>query len=84
MAEPDEHPQNADRDRVEPGSGAERPAASPLELQAAPLDFVTPQLTIRALATGMTLGGVLSTCNIYTGLKIGWSTNMSITGILLA
>ncbi len=32
----------------------------------------------------MILGGVLSICNVYTGLKIGWGLNMSITGILLA
>ena len=56
----------------------------PVDLQPAPIDFVMPQLTIRALATGMILGGVLSICNVYTGLKIGWSNNMSITGILLA
>ena len=49
-----------------------------------PVDFITRQLTIRALATGMILGGVLSICNVYTGLKIGWGLNMSITGILLA
>lgn len=49
-----------------------------------PVDFVTRQLTIRALGTGMILGGLLSICNVYTGLKIGWGLNMSITGILLA
>jgi putative OPT family oligopeptide transporter len=43
-----------------------------------------PQFTLRALATGMLLGAVLSLCNIYTGLKIGWGTNMSITAVLLA
>lgn len=54
------------------------------QLQPLPIDWTSPQLTIRALATGMILGGVLSICNVYTGLKIGWGTNMSITGILLA
>ncbi|MBL8759219.1 MAG: OPT/YSL family transporter [Phycisphaerae bacterium] len=49
-----------------------------------PVDFHTPQLTLRALGTGMVLGGILSICNVYTGLKIGWGLNMSITGILLA
>ena len=43
-----------------------------------------PQLTLRAVSTGMLLGATLSLCNIYTGLKIGWSTNMSITAVLLA
>ena len=41
------------------------------------------QLTLRAVLTGMVLGAVLSLCNIYTGLKIGWGTNMSITAALL-
>ncbi len=84
MAGPAEHPHADTQGRAEPGSSAGKSAASPLELQPVPLDFVTPQLTIRALATGMILGAVLSICNVYTGLKIGWSTNMSITGILLA
>lgn len=42
----------------------------------------TPQLTARALFTGMLLGGVLSLCNLYTGLKVGWALNMSITAAL--
>lgn len=49
-----------------------------------PVDFVTPQLTFKSLFTGMALGGLLCVCNIYTGFKIGWGLNMSITGILLA
>lgn len=40
--------------------------------------------TIRSVLTGMLVGGVLSACNIYSGLKIGWSSNMSITGALVA
>lgn len=43
----------------------------------------TAQLTIRAVGTGMLLGGVLSLCNIYVGLKIGWGMSMSITAALL-
>jgi len=49
-----------------------------------PVDFTTPQLTLKSILTGMILGGVLSICNIYTGLKIGWGLNMSVTGVLLA
>lgn len=49
-----------------------------------PVDFVTPQLTLKSALTGMILGGLLCVCNVYTGLKIGWGLNMSITGILLA
>ncbi|MHC4385211.1 MAG: OPT/YSL family transporter, partial [Planctomycetota bacterium] len=48
-----------------------------------PVDLVSSQLTMRALLTGMVFGGTLSVCNVYLGLKIGWGTNMSITGILL-
>lgn len=40
--------------------------------------------SVRAILTGALLGAVLSACNIYSGLKIGWSSNMSITGALLA
>ena len=47
------------------------------------MDLVSSQLTVRAVLTGMVLGGTLSICNVYLGLKIGWGTNMSITGILL-
>jgi uncharacterized oligopeptide transporter (OPT) family protein len=42
-----------------------------------------PELTIRALATGAVLGALLTPCNVYSGLKIGWSFNMSITALLL-
>lgn len=49
-----------------------------------PVDFDSPQLTWKAIGTGMVLGGTLSICNVYIGLKIGWGLNMSITGILLA
>lgn len=41
------------------------------------------QLTVRAVLTGMVLGGLLSLCNIYSGLMIGWSNNMSVTAALL-
>jgi putative OPT family oligopeptide transporter len=41
------------------------------------------QFTKRAVLTGMALGALLSLCNIYSGLKIGWGTNMSITAALL-
>lgn len=52
-------------------------------LQPAPIDRTTRQLTVRAVATGMVLGGLLSLCNLYSGLKIGWSNNMSVTAALL-
>lgn len=43
-----------------------------------------PQLTLRAVVTGIVLGALLTPCNIYSGLKIGWSFNMSITAALLS
>lgn len=73
----DAPPETAAETEVEPLSG-ERPSEVPA------IDFSTPQLTLRAVATGMLIGGVLSLCNIYSGLKIGWGFNMSITAALLA
>ncbi len=32
------------------------------------------RVTLRGILTGMLLGGVLSFCNIYLGLKVGWIT----------
>lgn len=42
------------------------------------------ELTLRALITGAVLGVILTPCNVYSGLKIGWSFNMSITAALLS
>ena len=43
-----------------------------------------PQLTPRAVLTGMVLGGVMSLSNLYVGLKIGWSVGVTITSCILA
>ncbi|MEZ4271164.1 MAG: OPT family oligopeptide transporter [Myxococcota bacterium] len=43
-----------------------------------------PELTLRAIVTGMILGATLSLCNIYSGLKVGWTFNMSIAAALLS
>ena len=40
-------------------------------------------LTGRALLSGMLIGALLTPCNIYSGLKIGWSFNVSIIALLL-
>jgi len=45
---------------------------------------VAPELTIRGITTGFLLGALLAPCNIYSGLKIGWSFNMSIVAVLLS
>ncbi|MEW6745396.1 MAG: OPT family oligopeptide transporter [Planctomycetota bacterium] len=42
------------------------------------------QLTVRSALTGVILGSLLSLCNLYSGLKIGWGFNMSITAALLS
>ena len=42
------------------------------------------QFTWRSVITGMLLGGVLSLCNLYVGLKIGWGIGMSLIAALLA
>ncbi len=44
----------------------------------------TRELTLRAVLTGLLIGAVLTPCNVYSGLKIGWSFNMSIAAGLLA
>ncbi len=41
------------------------------------------ELTVRSLTTGIVLGALLTPCNVYSGLKIGWSFNMSVTALLL-
>ena len=39
--------------------------------------------TLRGILTGMLLGGVLSLCNIYLGLKVGWGMGVSVTAALM-
>ena len=49
-----------------------------------PVPPTVRQLTWRAVLTGMLVGGTLSAANIYSGLKIGFTTNMSIASALTA
>ncbi|MFQ5805278.1 MAG: OPT family oligopeptide transporter [Phycisphaerae bacterium] len=49
----------------------------------APLGRRSPQFTPRAVLTGMVLGGLLSVCNVYVGLTLGWAFGMSITAAVL-
>ncbi len=42
-----------------------------------------PELTIRAILTGILLGALLTPCNVYTGLKIAWGFNMSVAAGLI-
>ncbi|TNE51025.1 MAG: OPT family oligopeptide transporter [Deltaproteobacteria bacterium] len=59
-------------------------SSTPQAAEYPPVDLSVPQFTFRAVLTGMILGGALSLCNIYTGLKIGWGFNMSVTAALLS
>lgn len=43
-----------------------------------------PQLTPRAVVTGMLLGGVMSLSNLYVGLKTGWGLAVTVTAAVLA
>jgi OPT family oligopeptide transporter len=43
-----------------------------------------PQLTPRAVITGMLLGGVMSLSNLYVGLKTGWGLAVTVTSAVLA
>jgi len=44
----------------------------------------TPQLTFRAVAMGMVLGGVMSLSNLYVGLMTGWGLGVAITACILS
>ncbi len=66
-----------------PEVSADAPGPSAPDTQPRPLDTVSPQLTVRAIFTGVMLGGVFSICNVYLGLKLGVVVNMSILAALL-
>ncbi len=43
-----------------------------------------PQLTVRAVITGMILGAVMCLANLYIVLKTGWSVGVTITACIMA
>jgi uncharacterized oligopeptide transporter (OPT) family protein len=43
-----------------------------------------PQLTIRAIAMGSALGGLLALTNVYVGLKAGWAVPVNLTACILS
>jgi putative OPT family oligopeptide transporter len=57
-------------------------AAACLDARAGPV-VIERELSVRAVATGLLLGVLLTPSNVYAGLKIGWSFNMSIIALLL-
>ncbi|HEY0839856.1 MAG TPA: OPT family oligopeptide transporter, partial [Vulgatibacter sp.] len=42
------------------------------------------QLTVRAVVTGMALGGIMCLSNLYVVLKTGWSLGVTLTACILA
>jgi putative OPT family oligopeptide transporter len=56
---------------------AGRTAMSPVPV------VIERELSVRAVLTGVLLGVLLTPSNVYAGLKIGWSFNMSIIALLL-
>ncbi|MFK0269117.1 OPT family oligopeptide transporter [Pseudomonas asiatica] len=49
---------------------------------ALPQARIERELSLRAVLTGVVLGILLTPSNVYTGLRIGWSFNMSIIALL--
>ncbi|MCB1889865.1 MAG: OPT/YSL family transporter [Rhodocyclaceae bacterium] len=55
----------------------------PPHLPMPPTPQTETELSLRAILTGALLGALLTPCNVYSGLKIGWSFNMSILALLV-
>jgi putative OPT family oligopeptide transporter len=77
-------PDAAERARGEGSARADDAAARARRWRAEIYRGDTPQLTPRAVVTGMVLGGVMTLSNLYVGLKIGWSVGVTITACILA
>ena len=65
------------------------PHATPEQLEQHWLDHVyagddARQLTVRAIVTGMLLGGLMALSNLYVVLKTGWSLGVTVTAAVLA
>jgi uncharacterized oligopeptide transporter (OPT) family protein len=46
-------------------------------------DATSPQLTARAVISGMLFGGIMSLSNLYVGLKSGWGLGVDIVAVIL-
>lgn len=57
--------------------------AVPHPTNTTPLVAPPHELTLRAILTGMAIGAALTPCNVYSGLKIGWTFNMSVAAGLI-
>ena len=74
---------------TEPPAAAEPTPKTPEELERHWLEHVyagddARQLTVRAVITGMLLGGAMALSNLYVSLKTGWSLGVTITAAILA
>lgn len=69
---------------VSPGPASAGADTGAHDLQPLPPDLTSPQFTLRAVVTGMILGGAFSVCNVYAGLRVGLAFNMSIPAIILS
>ena len=82
-----EQPPRAPRDPARHAASAEnQPShsgpASSLHPEPPRPDLSSPQFTLRAVATGMLLGALLSVCNVYVGLKTGIAFGTSVVAAL--
>ncbi len=80
---PDEHADAKPRDKHPDGSPMSQEEIDTYWLQHVYKPDV-PQLTPRAVVTGMLLGGVMSLSNLYVGLKTGWGLAVTVTAAVLA
>ncbi|MFO0593400.1 MAG: OPT family oligopeptide transporter [Polyangiaceae bacterium] len=81
--EPDEHADAKPIDKHPDGSPMTQDEIDTYWLQHVYKPHV-PQLTPRAVITGMLLGGVMSLSNLYVGLKTGWGLAVTVTAAVLA
>src|SRR5262245_66057501 len=68
----------------EPGSEADEIRIAKEWLANVYVGDKVPQLTLRAVLTGMLLGGVMALSNLYVGMKTGWGLGVTITACILA
>lgn len=81
---PQTHNGTADKGAAEKGRAPTESDLPTRNLEPPQLDLISPQFTLRAVLTGMVLGGLFSICNVYVGLKIGVGFPMSITAALVS
>ena len=81
MSEPSAH---AEQPAPKPGSPEDELRIAKNWLANVYVGDKVPQLTFRAVLTGMLLGGVMALSNLYVGMKTGWGLGVTITACILA